>query len=132
MLLKYQVTEGNLLVMATSCKGPQVSHLLFAYDSLIFCRATSEEDKKLKNTLQVYEAIFGQHVNFFKSGLFFSPNDIGEQRSQFMSIFRVAECHKVAKYLGLLACMGCNKKRALGFLKECLCKQISGWWLKML
>jgi hypothetical protein len=47
------------------CKNaPSVSHLLFADDSLILCRATDEEAVNLKDLLQIYEECFGERSLF--------------------------------------------------------------------
>ena len=40
-----------------------ISHLLFADDSLLFCRATVEECQRLLDLLEIYEAASGQAIN---------------------------------------------------------------------
>lgn len=61
---------------------PSVSHLLFADDSFIFCRATSEECSVLKGILVQFVVAFGLVVNFHKSGIMFSANvDPGLKKS---------------------------------------------------
>lgn len=53
---------------------PEISHLFFADDSLIFCRASIEQVWALKSILSQYEQASGQKINVEKSALFFSPN----------------------------------------------------------
>lgn len=54
--------------------GLAITHLIFADDRLLFCKATRGEGLRLKEVLQQYELISGQSINFDKSGLIFSPN----------------------------------------------------------
>ena len=57
------------------CRGcPRLSHLFFANDSLIFCKATFEECDELQRLLKVYEKASGQQLNRAKTSLFFSSN----------------------------------------------------------
>lgn len=43
--------------------GPILTHLLFADDSLIFCRAKEVDCHKLLDLLAVYERALGQQIN---------------------------------------------------------------------
>lgn len=54
--------------------APQISHLFFADDNIIFCRATMEEGKRVLKVLEEYEAKSGQKLNKEKTSLFFSKN----------------------------------------------------------
>ncbi|KAL5851955.1 hypothetical protein ACOSQ3_007073 [Xanthoceras sorbifolium] len=57
------------------CRGsPLVSHLFFANDSIIFCRASVASREAIKFVLQVYEKGLRQQVNLQKSCITFSPN----------------------------------------------------------
>lgn len=55
-------------------KAPQISHLLFAYDNIIFCRASMEESNRVIKVLTDYERDLGQKLNKEKTSLFFSKN----------------------------------------------------------
>ena len=54
--------------------GPRLSHLFFADDNLIFCKASIEERNTLQRILTVYEEASGQQLNRTKTSLFFSSN----------------------------------------------------------
>ena len=63
-----------------------VTHLFFADDSLLFCKATDQECLKLIDILEIYEAVSGQKVNANKSFVFFSHNTPQERRSEVLGI----------------------------------------------
>ena len=64
----------DLKGVAASTRGPRISHLFFADDSLIFCKATEKEGAEVQKNLQVYESSLGQQLNRNKTALFFSSN----------------------------------------------------------
>ena len=76
------VTEGlsSLLKHAMQCQGisglkiakecPAISHLFFADDTLIFCKATKEEEQQVMQILKIYESASGQMINADKSSVF--------------------------------------------------------------
>ena len=51
-----------------------VTHLFFADNSLLFCRANVQECHKLIEILELYDAASSQKVNAEKSSIFFSHN----------------------------------------------------------
>ena len=65
------LSVGELLVF-------HISHLLFADESLLFCRANLEEVQAISDILQTYAVASGQYINFDKSSVFFSTNTVGE------------------------------------------------------
>lgn len=56
---------------ARACRArPQISHLLFADDSIFFVEATMTRAMGVKNILHEYERCSGQCINFDKSTIF--------------------------------------------------------------
>ena len=56
----------------TICRGaPRLSHLFFADDSFIFCKATLDKCNAIQRILGVYEQASGQQLNQTKTALFF-------------------------------------------------------------
>lgn len=66
--------NGELTGVAACRIGPRISHLFFANDGLIFCRATTRECENLQRILEEYEGASGQQLNREKTSLFFSHN----------------------------------------------------------
>ena len=73
-LIKKSVDEGVLEGIYVCRRGPKLSHLFFADDSLIFCKATLSDCDSLQRIFQVYEMASGQQLNRAKTSLFFSTN----------------------------------------------------------
>ena len=73
-LLTKEEVEGRLHGVSIRRRAPIISHLLFADDFLLFCRATMEEVRCISDTLQLYATSSGQCINFEKSSVYFSSN----------------------------------------------------------
>ena len=56
--------ENNGEIGFSLCRrGPKLTHLLFADDSLLFCKATIEECGEVLEILNMYEEALGQKIN---------------------------------------------------------------------
>ena len=77
-LIKKLVDEGVLEGIYVCRRGPKLSHLFFADDSLIFCKATLSDCDSLQRIFQVYKMASGQQLNCAKTSLFFSTNTLRE------------------------------------------------------
>ena len=69
-LLQKAKVEGSIKGVAISRYGPQVSHLFFVDDSVLFCRATEAECQRILNILAIYERGTGQKINKEKTNIF--------------------------------------------------------------
>ena len=63
MIKKKAERRGEIHEYSLCRRGPKLTHLLFADDSLLFCRATMEECGKVLEILERYEEASGQKVN---------------------------------------------------------------------
>ena len=62
-MLNREEKVGHIKGVAVSRGAPRISHLLFADDSIVFCRATVEECGRVIKVLEDYERDFGQKLN---------------------------------------------------------------------
>ena len=126
-------------------RAPSISHLLFADDSLLFCKANLEELQVISDVLQTYAVASGQCINFEKSSVFFSTNTMGEQRERIKEVLRIREVvcfesylfsfsflfdvkdRNFESYLGLPAMVGRLKYQMFAYLKERVWKKMQGW-----
>lgn len=58
-LFKQAEGDGDIRGVSLCHAGPEVSHLLFASDSLVFCRAIVSECLKIQSLLYQYEQASG-------------------------------------------------------------------------
>ena len=70
-LIKRVENNGDIHGFSLCRRGPKLIHLLFADDSLLFCRVTMEECSKVLEILNMYEEASRQKVNRSKHALFF-------------------------------------------------------------
>lgn len=112
--------------------GPKLSHLFFADDSLIFCKASMEECNELQKILQVYKDALGQQLNQAKTSLFFSSNTPREIQEEINNRFGAQVIKQHEKYLGLPSLVGKNKRNTFNDIKDKLRKKLAGWKDKLL
>ena len=112
--LLQQATESNQIQGVSTCKkGPRLTHLFFADDSVIFCRASLVECHRLQGLLECYEKASGQQLNRSKTGLFFSKSTPLLIADQIKDALGVQEIKQFEKYLGLPSPVGRNEKASL-------------------
>ncbi|KAK3204256.1 hypothetical protein Dsin_018302 [Dipteronia sinensis] len=87
-------------VVANSCKppppGPNISHLFFDDNSLLFSKATKEECRILRQLLDVYFVSSSHEINYDKSIMCFSKNiswTEGVQLASFVEV-KYVKCHE--------------------------------------
>ncbi|PKA54867.1 putative mitochondrial protein [Apostasia shenzhenica] len=124
--------QGSLHGVQASRSSPNISHLFFADDSLLFFRATIEEAQKIQSILEIYRGVSGQEVNLDKSGLYFSKNTPRERRLLLRRLLNVKEEISIEKYLGLPPMVGKAKRKAFISIKERISHKIEGWKERLL
>lgn len=100
--------------------------MLFADDSFLFFKVSTEEATKVKALLNEYELLSGQAVNFQKSGVFFSAN-VRHKQQELADVLGVYNDLRDGKYLGLPSLIGRSKNNVFNFLKDRAGKKIQEW-----
>ncbi|XP_074347514.1 uncharacterized protein LOC141686355 [Apium graveolens] len=112
--------------------APSVTHLLFADDSFLFFKATSNEALTIKCVLNTYKSWSGQPVNYQKSAIFFSYNVRMDKQQEIKQVLEVSNDIGDSKYLGLPSLIGRLKKLVFKYLKEKVIQRIKGWSTKLM
>ncbi|KAK9984588.1 hypothetical protein SO802_034113 [Lithocarpus litseifolius] len=131
-LIKASVCNGSMDGITICRGGPKLSHLFFADDSLIFCKASIAKCESLQRVLEVYEQASGQQLNRAKTSLFFSGKTPKEIQDEIKRRFGAQVLKQHEKYLGLPSLVGRNKRSTFNDIKEKLGRKLSGWKEKML
>ena len=100
-LLHKAVQNKTLKGVAASAKGPNISHLFFADNSLIFGSTTVRESAEIQRVLQVYEKSSSQQLNKSKTSLCFSHNTNHDTKEAINAMFGVQIIKPYKSYLGL-------------------------------
>lgn len=118
--------------MKISNQGPRITHLLFADDSLLFCKAEANQVQSIRDILTLYESCSGQKINLDKSSIFFSRNTKKEQKEAICEVLPGVTMQDHSKYLGLPLVLGRSKKSIFSYIKERVTKKIKSWKSKFL
>ena len=66
--------DGRINGVSIYKRVPTISNLMFANDSILFCRANLREFEVINDVLQIYANASGQCINMEKSLVYFSSN----------------------------------------------------------
>ncbi|XP_023645887.1 uncharacterized protein LOC111832631 [Capsella rubella] len=113
-------------------KCPPISHLLFADDSLFFCKTTREQCETILRMLKKYEMASGQQINFAKSSIQFGHKVEESIRREMQGIMGITNLGGMGSYLGLPESLGGAKTRVFSFVRDKLDNHINGWSTKLL
>lgn len=115
---------GDIRGVSLCRNGPKLTHFLFAYDSLVFCKAKIEECQSLLNVLAKYERATRQQINRAKTTIFFSKSTSEETQLAIKEMLGVPVVQQYEKYLGLPSLVGRIKKESCTYIKQRVWKKI--------
>ncbi|CAA7042008.1 unnamed protein product [Microthlaspi erraticum] len=118
--------------MTLSQHCPSVSHLLFADDSLFFCKATTQDSMRMAQILKDYEELSGQKVNLLKSSDIFGMRIPYSRKQHIQSVLGIYNVGGGGKYLGLPEQFGQSKTEAFQSIVDGVKKTVGGWYNQFL
>ena len=109
------------------CRGyPNITHLFFVDDSLLFCKANGQECHQLIEILRLYEAASGQKINAV------SANTEEEKKNEILEILGPMQDSQHSKYLGLPSIIGKSKNEVFAKIRERFGRKLAGLKEKLL
>ncbi|KAG8496161.1 hypothetical protein CXB51_009002 [Gossypium anomalum] len=131
-LLRLAKEEGVLWGIKASRRSPQITHLLFADDWVLFGEATGKGAEAFEKVIKEYEICSGQCINYRKSTVFFSNNTSDISQLSISNRLRVEWSNNCEKYLGLSNMIGRKKSSAFQHLKDHIKMKIDSWSTRFL
>lgn len=131
-LIQKAVDRGEIQGIQFSEAGPMIHHMLFADDSLLICKATEEQARKIMEILKIYEKATGQLVNIAKSAITFGAKVKECLRITIKGITGISKEGGTGTYLGLPECFSGSKTEILAYIYDRLKDRLSGWFIKLL
>ena len=117
-LLEKAELDGRIRGASICRRAPKISNLMFADDSISFCRATSGEVAVINEVLQTYANASGQCINMEKSSIYFNSNTQDGQKSEIVSMLGVKVVDRFKSYLGLPTLVGRAKYQIFSYVKD--------------
>ncbi|KAH7533562.1 hypothetical protein FEM48_Zijuj04G0144400 [Ziziphus jujuba var. spinosa] len=115
------------------CKeAPAISHLLYADDILVACRANDQNVKGIQEVLRLYSRWSGQEPNSEKSQILFSRNIPARTKALIKEKLGFKDLKAGSMYLGNSLLLGKNRSKEFSKLKEKLQNTLEGWKSKVL
>ena len=130
--LKQSEREKNLSGLKITRSSPPVSHLLFADDSLFFCKATQEECSELMRIIDVYSNASRQQLNKSKSSVLFGSKVVASSKHDLKRSLNINQEGGMGMYLGLPETICGSKKQVFSFVQERLNDRTNSWSSKLL
>ena len=131
-LIEKEKTAGTLQGVSISRGGPKISHLFFADDSLLFCKATTSDVTRIQDILSQYEKASGQLINRQKTTLFFSKSTPPAAQRDIQDKLEVLAIKQYERYLGLPSFVGRAKYSSFAQIKERVWSKLKGWKEKLI
>ncbi|XP_056864269.1 uncharacterized protein LOC130511351 [Raphanus sativus] len=124
--------EGRLTGLKIARASPAISHLLFADDSLFFCKADVQQAAELIRIINLYGRASGQLLNPAKSSISFGYKVGQEVKIAMKQTLGITKEGGMGMYLGLPEKICGSKRQVFAFIRDRLNDRINSWSAKLL
>ncbi|XP_074287843.1 uncharacterized protein LOC141612998 [Silene latifolia] len=125
--LRKAESQKQLLGLKISRYAPPLSHLFYADDAFICCKATPGSFEALRDIFHLFEVVSGQMINLDKSFIKFSPNSPDDFKTHMTAILRMKESSSFGTYLGVPVDLPKRKTTAFHEIIDKVNTRISSW-----
>ncbi|KAG7581014.1 Reverse transcriptase zinc-binding domain [Arabidopsis suecica] len=130
--LKDAEWNGRIQGLQISRASPSTSHLLFADDSLFFCKADPTQGREIIDILRTYGEASGQQLNTAKSSVMFGHDVDNTTRNIIKTTIGIHRDGGMGSYLGLPEQIHGSKVQVFSFVRDRLQKRLNTWSAKFL
>ncbi|XP_010512944.1 PREDICTED: uncharacterized protein LOC104788863 [Camelina sativa] len=124
--------EGRITGLKIAQGSPPVSHLLFADDSLFFCKADIQQCAEILKIINCYGAASGQQLNKEKSAILFGNRVDQNLKAELKQAIGITKEGGMGSYLGLPETICGSKQQVFAFVQDRLNARINTWSAKFL
>ena len=90
-LISQVAHNGDIHGFQLCRRSPKLTHLLFANDSLLFCKSDIDECQRVLDILGVYEKCSGKQINRSKTTIYFNKSITDDRRHAIKELLGVPE-----------------------------------------
>ncbi|KAL0325173.1 UNVERIFIED_CONTAM: hypothetical protein Sradi_5086600 [Sesamum radiatum] len=123
-----EATESGRVPGVSVCHGaPNISHLLFANDTMVFCPVNLPRVQHVCHILDTYKLALSQEINLHKSSAVFSRYTASKLQQRLAELLGILLENRDDICLGLLAIAYRSKCAFFAALKDRIWRGIQGW-----
>lgn len=119
--------DGSLKGIKVARGSPPINHLLFADDTMFFCRSDQKSCQALASLISKYERASGQSINYNKSSITFSSKTPPTTKVRAKASLKIPKEGGIGKYLGLPEHFGRRKSDIFTSIVDRIRNKAQGW-----
>ncbi|KAF7822054.1 reverse transcriptase [Senna tora] len=124
--------DKNIQRIQFDRRGPRISHLMYADDTILFFKADNQNCNSVRQVLGKYATLVGHVLNKDKSIVIFSPNTHRHFKRTLANTLGANISNKLGKYLGVRVDNRVNSADLLKELIEKMEQKFAGWKSRLL